>query len=712
MTEIRDVLLAIAAFLPVAVCPGYLVCWLTDLYRFRSRSFVERILWSIPASFAVSTIASVLIAWAISLIAVVRVFEAGAALWLALLVWESRKLRRNNANLITGWQPLGGSAIVWAALWIAVAVLSLVDFEYHHQLFMSLTIYDQGARVSWTESILRTGVPPANPYYWYQHASAMRNYYFWYVICAVVALMVHVSARTALMASCVWSGFGLAALIGLYLKHFLGVTEKLRRHFIVAISLLMVSGLDIIVHVWNYIYWRIPIFSHPRAWFVGQIDSWFVTLLFAPHHVVSLVCCMFAFLLAWMGNKDGRGRLAPIVTLIAFALASAFGLSLYVTFAFALVMLAWGLWQFIFERSFRSSMMLAAGGLGSGLLLIPYLRQLAGSSSGMHGTSPFGFAVRETVPPGRLLSSGLFQSIALSHPLAAKNLAKLLLLTPGLAVELGFFFGVFLLYLLPALRFRAQLTPARRTLIFISATSLIITSLIRSSVISYNDFGFRGALFMQFSLLLLGSEVVMSWQGRDSKQKLAEDRSPAPARAPNWLRSILALACVVGVLTTAYYGVMFRFTVPLVEAAHERAVHDPIAGNLSHDAYISSIGYAQLDAVIPRAAIVQFNPSLPNDFWGLVNLVAIDRQVAIAGDKPWCGSELGGDPTGCAAMASALDALFNDSTDEQARSICRRFGIQYLVTTIYDPVWKERRSWVWTLTPVVQDPEFRALDCR
>ncbi len=712
MTEIRDVLLAIAAFLPVAVCPGYLVCWLTDLYRFRSRSFVERILWSIPASYAVSTISSVLIAWAFSLIAVVRVFEVGAALWLVLLVWESRRLHRKSVNLVAGWQPLGGSASVLAALWIVVAVLALVDFEYHHQLFMSLTIYDQGARVSWTESILRTGVPPANPYYWYQHASAMRNYYFWYVICAVVALMAHVSARTALMASCVWSGFGLAALIGLYLKHFLGVREKLRRHFIVAISLLMVSGLDIIVHVWNYIHWRIPIFSHPRAWFIGQIDSWFVTLLFAPHHVVSLVCCMFAFLLAWMGNEDGKGRLAPIVTLIAFALASAFGLSLYVTFAFALVMLTWGLWQFIFQRSFRSSMMLAAGGLGAGLLLIPYLRQLAGSSSGIHGASPFGFAVRETVPPDRLLSSGLFQSIALSHPAAAKNLAKLLLLAPGLAVELGFFFGVFLLYLLPALRFRAQLTPARRTLIFIAATSLVITSLIRSSVISYNDFGFRGALLMQFSLLLLASEVVMSWQGRESNQKLAENRSLAPASAPSWLRPILALACIFGVLTTAYYAVMFRFTVPMVEAAHKRVVHDPIAGNLSHDAYISSIGYAQLDAAIPRSSIVQFNPSLPNEFWGLVNLVAINRQVAIAGDKPWCGSELGGDPTGCAAMASALDVLFMDSTDEQARSTCRRFGIQYLVATIYDPVWKQKHSWVWTLKPVVEDPEFRALDCR
>lgn len=669
-------------------------------------------LWSIPASFAVSTIGAVLIAWAFTLTTVLWIFAIGAVLWLGLLVWEGKQLQRRGLKFSLGFQPFGFSAVVGASVWIAVALLSLVDFEYHRQLFTSLTIYDHASRASWTESILRTGVPPDNPYYRFGSPSPMRNYYFWYVLCAAVARMVHVSARTALMASCVWSGFGLAAIIGIYLKHFLRVGGNIRRQFLVAQSLLMVSGLDIVVHIFNYTYFKIPIFSHPRAWFVGQIDSWFVTLLFAPHHIAGLTCCVFAFLLAWVGNNNGKHQTASTVAFIAFALASAFGLSLYVTLAFVILVLAWGLWWLIFERSCRSALLLAVGGLGASILLIPYLRQLHSSSSGIHGSTPFGFAVRETVPPDGLLSSRLFRSIALPHPAAAKELAKLLLLVPGLAVELGFFFGVFLIYLVPAFRNRRRLSPSQRTLIFIAAESLVVTSFMRSSVISYNDFGFRGALFVQFALLLLATEIVVSWRTRDGAEKTAEDQSEAPGSIPSWLRSAVALACIVGVVSTAYYAVMFRFTVPLVEAAHKRLVRDPIAGNFSHDAYISHTGYAQMDAAIPLSSIVQFNPSLPNDFWELVNLVAVKRQVAIAGDKPWCGAELGGDPEGCLVMGPAIAGLYKEATAEQARRTCHQFGIEFLVATIYDPVWNDKGSWVWTLKPVIQDPEFRTLDCR
>jgi hypothetical protein len=73
---------------------------------------------------------------------------------------------------------------------------------------------------------------------------------------------------------------------------------------------------------------------------------------------------------------------------------------------------------------------------------------------------------------------------------------------------------------------------------------------------------------------------------------------------------------------------------------------------------------------------------------------------------------LGGDPTGCLAMASAIDALYNGADADQARATCRQYGIQYLVARSHDPAWNNRQSWVWTLTPVVSDDEFRALDCR
>jgi hypothetical protein len=68
-----------------------------------------------------------------------------------------------------------------------------------------------------------------------------------------------------------------------------------------------------------------------------------------------MVCCLFAFLLAGMARKN----IVQSVVLIALALASAFGLSIYVTFAFFLVMLVWAAWQMAFERVFRPALVLA-----------------------------------------------------------------------------------------------------------------------------------------------------------------------------------------------------------------------------------------------------------------------------------------------------------------------------------------------------------------
>jgi hypothetical protein len=134
---------------------------------------------------------------------------------------------------------------------------------------------------------------------------------------------------------------------------------------------------------------------------------------------------------------------------------------------------------------------------------------------------------------------------------------------------------------------------------------------------------------------------------------------------------------------------------------------------MSQKAYIYSAGYAQLDAAISHSAVVQFNPENQDKdrVAMIVNMLNIDHQTAIAGDKGGCGSELGGDPSGCPTMASAIDPLFHGGSPDQARAVCRRFGIQYLVVSIYDPAWNDGQGWVWTLKPVVSDRDFRALEC-
>ncbi len=704
--QVIDSLLAIPAFFPAFVCTGYVVAWFTNLHGFRQRSLVERFFWSIPLSIAISTIACVLIGKFLSLAAAVVFFLASAALWLIVLGSEWLRLRRSGSKWIIGWQPFGGMAMIMAMIWIAVAILSLVDLQSNQRLFMSVTARDHAARVNWTESILRTGIPPANSFYYYGHSTAIRYYYFWNAICAAVGKMTGLPIRAVFAASCVWSGFALVALIGLYLKHFLEPGALLRKRFLLSIFLLLVAGLGICVHAWNVFILHGSLTPDLDWWSLGQIPSWLDSLLWAPHHVASMVCCMFALLLAWMAGRDRIHNHAANIALISASLASAFGLSVYVTFGFFLVMLAWALWQFAIERAPRSPLLLAAGGAGAIVLLLPYLLELTNNQSKVVGGSIFTFAIRETFPPAGLLAMPFFQSLATGHPLAAANLANLILLLPGYLFQLGFYLAIFVIYLIPTWRRRNPLTPAQRSLVFIVAITLLMISVMRSSVLRFNDFGWRAALLLQFPLLLMASDTLITWGFFNHRVNKSVDSDGLPHCTPNWFRSLASFALVIGLFGTLCQVLLLRFYLPILCANHNQ---DAI--KLSDKAYFSSIGYTQLNVSIPRDAVVQYNPGSKFFWWTLPDFFGIDRQTAIDSDQPWCGSELGGDPEGCPAMASAIDALFKGASAEQARATCHQYGIGYLIANVYDSAWNDREGWVWTLKPVVSDEKFRALDC-
>ena len=635
---------------------------------------------------------------------------ACAVVCAATLVWEARQIRRSNGKWNIGWHPLGGKALALAIVWMAMAILSLVDMQSKQRLFFSLAIFDHASRVNWTQSVLRTGVPPVNPLYLYVHPASMRYYYFWNVVCAAVVKMAHLSARAVFIASCVWAGFALAALDAIYLKYFLQARLRLRKQFLRSLALLTVAGIGAFVNLLNFLHLAPAHIEGPAT---DQVQSWLISLLYVPHHIASMLCCMLAFLLAWISPKEGsRGHIKSVV-LIAAALASAFGLSIYVAFAFFLVMLAWALWQLAIERNSYPPILLAVGGVGALVLITPYLVGLAHTESKMEGGALFAFAIRQMIPPDRLMTTSFFTHFATIHPSAALNLAKLILLVPGYVLELGFYFGVLLMYLVPALRGRTPLSPAQRSLVFIAVAIVPIISFVRSGVLNINDFGLRAALLLQFSLLLCASEVITAWSLVQRNSESHGQFVGLFLRTPSWLRATAALALIFGVVGSTYQAFMLRFLRPLAEMARTSSVRGPDTGSLSHNAYISSIGYAQLDEFIPHDAVVQFNPVAREDpLWTSVDLVGIDHQMVIGSDKLWCGSELGGDPAGCPSMAAAIDALYSGATAEQAHITCRQYGIQYLVARVYDPAWNDRRGWVWTLKPVVADEEFRALDCQ
>jgi hypothetical protein len=699
----------------VTVCTGYLAGWLTDLHGFRRRSLVERLLWSIPLSIAITTITSVLVGRFLSLTAAAALVLLSLLGCIVVLALEHLRLRRSAQKWLIGFRPYGPTIVLLALFFIAFEVLSLVDFQSGQRLHLSLTFYDIAPRTNWADSVLRTGIPPANPHYFYLHAANLRYYYFWLVDCAIVAKISRLPMRSIVNAGCIWSGFALTSLSGLYLKHFLAVGARLRRQFLIAAMLPTVAGLSLCVFFWNMLVLHIP--PPGDVWVSGQIADLISFVVFYPHHLVSMVCCMFAFLLVWISSAGPHAEAGPqtastTITILfsALALASAFGLSIYVAFAFFLVMLCWAAWQILIQRAPRAPLHLFAAGAIAAIMLLPYLREITNSDSKISGGSPFLLSVHETIPPDRLAHSFLMHPLAVSHPIAARAIAKLILLPPGFALELGLYFLVLVIFLVPTWRGRKPLSPAHRTLLFIALATVPITSFIRSAVLDVNDFGIHSALFIQFPLLLLASELLIAYKLHTSPT------APIPASSlfglpPRPLRALITLTVFIGVLGSVWHAAVLRFVLPIAEMAANAATNPHVAA-LPHKAYIAYLGYAELNRRIPRSANVQFNPEDDWLIWKNVDLGNIGHQTVIASPGIYaCGATLGGDSSGCPIMSAAIVPLFHHATPAQARAVCRAWHIDYLVATIYDPVWHEPNSWVWTLNPTVADPEFRALDC-
>jgi hypothetical protein len=662
-------------------------------------------------SLAISTIAAYWIGRFVSVTAASLFFLACALGCIGVLLAERKQLRREGRSWNVGWHPYGTTVLVVGCAWVAIAILSLVDFNFRQHSYMSVAMYDHGTRVSWIDAILRSGTPPANPNYQFLRPSILRNYYFWYLDCAVVSRLFNLPAFATLYASCVWSGFALAALIGLYLKYLLEVGDRLRRQFLICIFLLSVTGLDLLATIWTTFFVHMPLPPNLEGWSSNAVLSWFNSLTWVPHHIVSLLCCLLAFLLARLAGRMNLRRAMIAIVFSAAAMASAFGLSVYVAFAFFLLMIVWGVWQVMVERAPRSVVILAAGALAAGLMLTPYLWELTHTSSYLEGGSFFSFTVREMLPPNGLMATSFLRERAIHDPITARNLTNLILLVPGYVLEFGYFLVVFVVFLVPRWRGRAPLTSAHRVLLLFCIVMLPITTFLRSSVLHNNDFGFRSVLFVQFALLLLASELLVTW-GSGNRTGHPQETTSAPQwSTPKWLRNVSALTLLIGLLGTICQAMMQRFALPMMEGAAAR-LHNPAPDRLSRTVYASVIGYRQLNRRISKDGVVQYNPDLPNEFFRVINLAWINHQSVAESEQEGCGSTLGGDPRGCPIIAAALEAVFNGSSADQALDACHQFGIQYLVATSYDRAWRDPSSWVWRLRPVVADQDFRALDCR
>jgi hypothetical protein len=709
---IHDVV-STAAIVPVFAiflfCPGYSFGWFTDLLQFRSSSTSRRILLSLPLSLVISTIATNLVGRYLSSTVILWTFciVAAATIFQVTYSWVHRP--KCAASGMAGTTKI---ACGIAIMWIVVVISSLADIQIGSRLYPNSALWDHAVRIAFLHSAMRTAPPIRNPFSYLGSAPIARYYYYWYVLCSYPARLTHIDPRCVLYGSSVWSGFLLGAMIPLYLRDFLGVRENLRRKSVIGLSLIAVTGLDIIPTIYEF-FRAHRITADMEWWDPVQITSWTDALIWVPHHVMALVACLIGFLALWNVRKAGetpyprltRRLLSGIFA--AFAFAAAAGLSVYVTFAFAIFLLIWG-FRLLAKRVYQDFFLYLGTACCTMFVSLPYLHDLLGHPATEIGV---GSAAAGAAAPG--ISVGPFAlglrvlPNFLSTPVFLRNRG---FLHPGLLAP----FGVVIVYILEFgvfgviawIRFRRDLRSKQKlgeaeiaswTML---AVGMFVITFVRSAVITNNDLAFRSAMIVQFVLLLWAAEFFDRWFFLPHRDR---------ARQSWGMRFVVHSTLILGIVAAVYSLTILR-AYPYFDdkgmiaypADWLPAPHEVGLGIMD----VRS-AYDQLDKMLPAQSIVQYNP-MREDYLPLLEYGTFQSVDAF----PNCGTEFGGDTGKCPPVQDAIAKLFNKPGETNIRDLCSRLSIDVLVARRTDAAWRDRNSWVWMNPPLVANSYIRAFRCR
>ena len=719
--------LAFAIFL---LPPGYLLGLASNLFGMRTRSGAEQLLFSLAFSLAATPVVAVLLTRISSYAVTLTLFVLLALVAVFLLTRRWIHHRQTNAEVSqrvpapapvwsdvrrSTWLPLG-----MALAWFVLVQFSLADLQLGNRLYINYAAFDHSVRVSFVEAAARTGVPPRNPFYGLGTVPVLRYFYYWYVVCALPVRLFGLPARACFNASVFWSGVALAAMVPLFLKHFFGETQDVRRKSIIGIALLGVTGLDIIPYgllAVSLARRYHTVLADMEWWEPNQVTSWIGSLLWVPHHVASLTACMAGLLvLSTIEEDQPLKETIWAVVVSALGFASAAGLSVYTTFPFALFMIVWTLLT-LGQRRPRSFLAYLASGVLVSLLSLPYLQDLiskhinaaagGGTATGAGGERFAFFAMRD-YPAGMefLANLGIRSEWLL-------DIAKLPMLAYVYILEFGFFALVVVLNWRRERQNPAGLNRQQRMAWTMFIVCLLAMSVIKSNTSGANDLGWRGMLSVQFVLLLWAVPVLYEAFFREHTESAAGPEASGAAsswlRAP-WIKPLLVGTIAVGVASTALDLALLRFYAPWADTGKISRIESFLGDDgFGERTYWLRAGFGQLNRLSSPDTTVQYNPVRKE-----VQMAHLfSARQAIVGDA-FCGSAFGGDTERCRQAFPYFATLFNNPAvvrEWPLDQFCKEYQVNVLVATNVDPVWHDLYSWVWTRQIVVENPAMRAVRC-
>jgi hypothetical protein len=682
---------AIGLFPLFVLVPGYAIAWLLNLFEFRRRTTAFRIALGIPLSLAICPILTYLTGRFGSMNAVWVFYGAAAAYFVAV---SAQRWRRGISSLSIR-KDLRVFLVI-SAVWLAVAVLSLIDIQIGDRLYYPVNAFDNSVHSEFIHSIATTGIPPQNPFYLAGPPVTLRYHYFWLMMCSLAesASRGTIGPRQALVGGSFWCGIGVMALVALYLRLFaVGDPARFRRRALTGILLLGITGLDIIPTLWLVGLYAKGLFAFvlPSVELWNEQVAWFVfSVLGSTHAVHAMIACFVAFLLLSKAPAvDGLSGMLRYNLLAALALASSVGACIYVAFVFAAFLIVWtGIT--VWKKWFRETAALLTTGLGCVVVIYPYLREVLhlggapGPGSG-GGAAPLQLSVRAFafahLMPGWSLMTPGWRLVLANGPMLPLNYL----------LEFGFFF---LVGLAAIKKFRLGGALSREELASVTmvAVSMLICSFVRSSVIDNNDLGWRGLLIAEFILVLWAVDVLAD---------------PVPKAH----KRLLLFFVVLGAAGTIYDFAINRFYPVLAD----NGIVPPLYWmspdrQLGKRTYASRAAFEWARKVTPPTAAIQFNPGVR--YQESTAMLYSDRRF-VAADMG-CGSAFGGDPHLCAAAVSHLSDFYSAQVTSNPRNladVCRNIPADLLVAKDTDPVWSTRDSWVWVEKPIYANRYVRLFRC-
>ena len=675
--------------------PGYVIGWLVDACGFRRRSLLARLALSVALSFGVSPILAYL-SWRWSILAMWTVF---GVVWLCFAGLVLRQRHMWFARPAISGRRAALLGIV--AGWIVLGTFSLIDLQFQDKLYFSLEVaHDYSFRSAVAASIARTGIPPVNPFFFPGRSFPLRYHYFWPILCSLVSLIggTHISPRQAVMAGTLWSGIGLIAVIPLYLRFFQPKGPRnLDRRMLIGVGLLAVTGLNIVLVAVADVFAKNLVLTNTATL------AWATGVLWGPHQSAAMVACLTAFLLLWhrRDSPDLRGD-ALTCTVSGMMFAGGVGLSVYVAFVFAAFSAIWIIFD-CFRARYREAGLICTAGAAALVLCLPYLHELLAAGQSASGGPVLQFAVRPFFVTDAFLAGF---HVAQGGAIAVADALSLPL---NYLVDFGFFAAA---GFLQWKRMRASgkfLDHPEICGFVLAATSILLSSFVRSGVIAYNDFGARGIMAAQFVLLIWGAEILDDGlvSGRSST---AGARNSAVA-LPRDGKYLLVAMLVLGVAGTLNDLCVSRFLPILADGTGMPRIEWLASDhNLGSRTYLLRQLYEGLKSKLPQTAVVQRNPDEdPGDVpYGLY----ADRQAAV--ETAQCFTVFGGDPALCSPIFGRIHDLFDKPEafgTDRLETVCTDLSIDALVVKDTDPVWADRNSWVWKRQPAIANRYARVFLC-